>query len=117
MPLDIDNDLHNAPDWQPFVKSRVLFGSAYADSNISTHLLDKVWEALQRQPEADAVESDLTHSLRDPPSLAEFKHGIQMSKSSSAPGMSGLSYNMLKSLPDRATEYYHACFAQFWISD
>ena len=31
--------------------------------------------------------------------------------------MSGLSYNMLKSLPGRAVEYYHFFFVQFWISD
>ena len=31
--------------------------------------------------------------------------------------MSGLSYNMLKSLPDKAVEYYHTCFIQFWLSD
>ena len=31
--------------------------------------------------------------------------------------MSGLSYNMLKSLRERAVEYYHFYFTQFWISD
>ena len=46
MPLDFDNDLQNAPDWQPFIKSREMFGNVYADSNIPTHLLDDVWKAL-----------------------------------------------------------------------
>ena len=31
--------------------------------------------------------------------------------------MSGLSYNMLKSLSDKAVEYFHACLIQFWLSD
>ena len=51
----------------------------HSDSNISNNLRVDIWGALQRKLEADAVERDLTDVLRDPPSLAEFKHDIQMS--------------------------------------
>ena len=116
-PLDFNNEMHNFPDWQPFVVDWALLGVAYADSNIPCDLLDNRRGELKRKPEADAIERDLTDMLCDHPSLAEFKYCIQMSKSSSAPGMSGLFYNMLKSLPDHAIEYYNVCFAQFWLSD
>ena len=35
MPTDFDNEIHNAPEWQPFVESRVLFGGVDANSKFS----------------------------------------------------------------------------------
>ena len=51
MALDFDNELHNAPDWQPFAENRAHFGCVNTDSNIPPDLLVMVWEALQRKPE------------------------------------------------------------------
>ena len=59
----------------------------------------------------------VSNLLGSPLSLAEFKEGIRDAKIKSAPGIFGLSYNMLKSLPDMAVEYYYAGFVQFWLSD
>ena len=70
-----------------------------------------------KNPEAGSTESKLEVLLGSPLFLAEFKEGIRDAKTNSAPGMSGLPYNMLKSLPDKTEEYYYAGFVQFWLSD
>ena len=63
------------------------------------------------------TESKLQDLLGSTLSLAEFKESTCDAKMNSATGMSGLSYNMLKGLPDKAVEYYYAGFVQFWMSD
>ena len=59
-------------------------------------------QAVPLKPEADSTESKLQDLLGSPLSHAEFKEGICNAKTNSAAGMSGLYYNMLKRLPDRA---------------
>ena len=96
MPLDFDNVLHYALDWQPYVDDKSLFSHAYRDLNDPTWCLDIFWPAVQRKPEADNTESKLQDLLGSPPCLAEVKEGIQDAKTNSARGLSGFSYNMLK---------------------
>ena len=96
---------------------KTLYTHVYRVSNILRWCINSFWHALQGKPEAAATESELQDPLSNPPSLAEFKSGIKDAKMHSAPGMSDLSYNMPKSLPDKAIEYYHICFTQFWLSD
>ena len=86
----------------------------FVSSNIPQWCLDIIHAALQPKPQADMVRQQLDTALRDPPSLAEFKKGIQKCKTNSAPGMSGLSYNMLKSLPENAIEYVYDKLCFFW---
>ena len=113
-PKDFDNDLHSAQDWRPYVQDKASFDMLFESSNIPQWCLDIIHAALQPKPKADIVHQQLTAALRDPPTLAEFKKGIQKCKTNSAPGMSGLSYNMLKSLPENAIEYVYDKLCFFW---
>ena len=91
MPLDFNNKLHNAPDWEPYADDPALFKQAFRNSTISFWCIDIFWQAVQRKPEADSIESKLHDLLGSPLSLAEFKEGIRDAKTNSAPGMSSLS--------------------------
>ena len=95
MPLDFDNELHRASDWQKYAVDKELFIHIYRDFNIPLWSIDICWQALQRKPEVTATDSKLQKLLRHPPTLAEFKAGIKDAQTNSAPGMSDLSYNML----------------------
>ena len=116
MPLDFRTELHNAPDWAPYADDATLLNHAYRDSNIPAWCINILWQTVQWKPIADSTESNLQDQLDSPLSLAEFKEGICDTKTNSAV-MPYLSYNMLKSLPDKAMKYYYAGFTHFWLSD
>ena len=120
MPLDFVNEMHRASDWQQYAEEKEVFTHVYRDFIIPLWFIDIFCQALQLQPKAAATESKLQELLGDQPTLAGFKAGFKDAKTNSRPSisrMSGLSYNMLKSLPDIAVEYYHTCFIKFWLSD
>ena len=114
IPEDHRNPLHLATDWGPLVQNRENFLTIFQASNIPTWCLDIIFRALQEKPEAPNVRAVLTVSLETPPTLAEFKYAIQHTKTNSAPGPSGLSYNMLKSLPRDMMEWVYDKWIWFW---
>ena len=114
LPTEFDNDLHRATDWSTFINDKTKLDEVFANSNIPQWCLDIIHEALQDKPNSALVRQQLDVDLRDPPFLADFKKGIKKCKTNSAPGMSGMSYNMLKSLPETAIEYVYDKLCFFW---
>jgi len=114
IPNEHRNELHLATDWRPMIQNKDKFLSIFQSSNIPSWCLDIVYQALQEKPEALAVRNVLISSLETPPTLAEFKSAIRHTKTNSAPGPSGLSYNMLKSLPRDMVEWVHDKWVWFW---
>ena len=53
-------------------------------------------------------------SLAEPPSIEEFYKGIRNTKTNSAPGPSGLSYNMLKSMHRPMVEQIYEWLVMLW---
>jgi len=115
VPPECNTPFHLAKDWEPFVRDIDLFLESFKDSNIPERLLRIVHQALQPKPNAKAVHDELLRDLDCPPSLEEFKHGIRAAKTNSAPGPSGLSYNMAKAWPDTMVEYIYEKMSHFWI--
>ena len=115
--LAVSNKLHNARDWEPYLDDQTRLNHLFWDSNTPQWCVDIIWQAARRKPEAQFTKSQLYDLLGSPMSLGKFNEGIKEAKSNSAPGMSGLSYNMLKSLQDKIVDYYNAGFAQFWLSN
>ena len=98
-----------------FSKDIELFLESFKDSNIPVHHLRIIHQALQPKPNASTVHDELLRDLECPPSLEEFKQGIKAAKTNSAPGPSGLSYNMAKAWPDIMIEYIYENMCSFWI--
>jgi hypothetical protein len=114
LPSEHANELHLAEDWLPYIQDKHKFLNVFCDSSIPTWCLDIVHHALQEKPQAEAVRAQLMQTLLVPPTLEEFKKSIRKSKTNSAPGMSGLSYNMLKSFPRDMVEYVYRLWIHFW---
>ena len=117
LPDEHRNALHAASDWGPIVADKDRFMAIFQSSNIPQWCLDLIHCSLQYKVDAPTVCSDLNALLRDPPTLQEFLRDIRQAPTKSAPGMSGLSYRMLKHMPPSALEYFHTCFRQFWLSE
>ena len=69
------------------------FQTRYSSENIPEQTLQAVWKAFQLKVTTPQNE------LSSPPTLEEFYAPIRHLKSNSAPGISGLSYNMIKTWP------------------
>ena len=115
-PPEFDNDLHRVEDWEPIINSRERFFAIFQLSNIPTWCLEIVFTSLQKKPQASNVLEDLTLALAEPPTLEDLYKSIRCAKTNSAPGPSGLSYNMLKSMPRAMVEYIHFLLVQLWHS-
>ena len=115
IPPEFNTSFHKADDWEPFVRDRDLFMQSFQHSNIPERWLSIIHQALQPKPQAAAIHVELDRELDQPPSLEEFKKSIRKAKTNSAPGPSGLSYNMAKSWPETMVEYVHSCMSKFWI--
>jgi hypothetical protein len=70
------------PDKQDFLKH-------YEETRIPAKVLGTLWESLRRKAEPD-------EDLANTPTFEEFSKAIDHMKKDSAPGMSGLSYNMMR---------------------
>ena len=114
MPIQFDNELHTTEDWGPILADKTRFMNIYRESNIPQWCLDIIFEALQMKPQAAEVQGLLQISLAEPPSLADLYKSIRRAKTNSAPGPSGLSYNMLKSMPREMIEYIHMLLVTLW---
>jgi len=117
IPPEFDNELHRADNWEPYINNIDMFLAVYKDSKIPQWCLHLIHKALQVKPGADRVHEELTRTLADPPTLAEFKHGISKAKTNSAPGMSGLTNNMVKSWPEAMVQYIYNLLCWFWKKD
>ncbi|OXE35816.1 MAG: hypothetical protein CGW95_11575, partial [Phenylobacterium zucineum] len=75
------------------------------------------WTAFTDIPHVQQVQENLADILLEPPSLHDFMAAIKGHKGSTAPGATGLTYNMLKAWPDDTiTSAYH-CLALLWRSN
>jgi len=116
IPPECRTPFHTAEDWQPYVDDVNLFLNAFQDSNIPTHYLHIIHQALQPIPQAAVIHDEIERLLEHPPTLEEFKKGIRKTKANSAPGPSGLTNNMTKSWPESMVSYVHSCLSKFWTS-
>ena len=114
LPDQFDNELHRTLDWEPIVKDRTRFMKIHATSNIPQWCLDIIYESLQIKAGADVVHNSLAMILEPPPSVEDLYASIRRTKTNSAPGPSGLSYNMLKSFPREMVEYVHSLIVHYW---
>jgi hypothetical protein len=59
----------------------------------------------------------MTHELGTPPSFDEVKNAIASMKYEKAPGLSGLTTDMIKNLPQKALQLYTDLIKKFWNDD
>ena len=114
MPEDYVSTLHTVPDWRPHLQSYERFIAQFPNTQVPSHLSAKIYNALQDVPQAAAIREQLTQELAAAPTIEEFTERISQLKRNSSPGMSGLSYNMLRKAPKVVIQEMHKCLAQFW---
>jgi hypothetical protein len=87
-----------------------------AEMSIPSHVSDKVWAGFtkRRLPPVAATEGRDLSLMR--PTLDEFKAYIKTLNPTSAGGMSGLTYLMVKLWPAQIIEHAYKCLDETWAS-
>jgi hypothetical protein len=114
MPAEYASTLHTIADWRPHLQTFPQFIAQFPNTRVPEHLARKIYDALQDIPQANAIRQDLSAELLHAPSYDEFLDRISRLKRNSSPGMSGLSYNMLRKAPTCVIREMHTCLVQFW---
>ena len=100
------------PDWPSLLTNRPAFQALADSKGIPGHLTHCLWEAFTAPLQLTALQQDLRQALLSPPTLGEFQAAIHHHKGSTAPGATGLTYNMVKGWPAPVTERVHGLLTQ-----
>ena len=106
--------LHTDSDWQASMSSLATFQAAVGHTGVPDWASAVVYDAMTNVPDRDATEAEMAALFASPPSYSDFCRAITRSKKGSAPGMSGLSYNMIKSWPEGCKQAAYDCLSRQW---
>jgi hypothetical protein len=110
-PSHLEDGIEGAgADWRTMEEPLEEFQQRYRRHNIPADVLEILWRSLQRKTEKVYTEMEIC------PTIEELRSTIAHLPKDSAPGISGMSYNMLKVLPDRVVGALYKAMADIWQS-
>eukprot|EP01032_Pedospumella_encystans_P017983 gene17983-20484_t len=107
---------HPNVDWHRALTDQTYFNSVNSHHNIPQHLLDLIWKGMQAVPNKQSLDTEMTHSFEQPPTLDEFHNAIKHISSNTAPGMSNLTNNEIKSWPDATKLIAYDALSKLWAT-
>jgi hypothetical protein len=87
--------LHTHDDWHSALTSLEIFQQTIAHTNTQSWASAIIYDAMTNNPDRDDTAAELDLLLATPPSYADFTYAIKHLHNGSAPGISGLSFNMV----------------------
>ena len=106
-------------DWRTILTDKDSFFKHANARAVPEDLTNVIWQALQAPtltPAYSNVKAKLSRELAESPTLDEFISAIHQSPSGSAAGITGVSYNMLKTAPDDVIKEIHRLLVKLWTS-
>ena len=113
-PSTNNSTLHTAEDWQTPLASLQAFQDSVRHTGVPEWTTVLLYDAITNIPDRDATEAEMAGLFAEPPSYSAFCRAITNAKKGSAPGVSGLSYNMIKSWPDQCKQVAYDCLVRQW---
>ena len=83
-------------------------------TGVPDELRQLIHRAIRRVPRGAKIESELKKAFVELPNLDEFTEAIKKAKVNSSVGVNGVSYNMLKTLPEEPIANLHYCLTRIW---
>ena len=106
--------MHTEEDWKTSLSSLEKFQTDVAHAGEPTWASEVIYDAITNMPDRAETEAELTVLFASPPSYEDFCKAITHGKNESAPGMSGLSYNMIKAWPASCKQAAYDCLERQW---
>ena len=117
-PKDVQSGIHsNTEDWRTIFSDKVKFFAHARSRAVPDELTAIIWEAVRQpmeDPRARELSDRLAEELRAPPTFEEFHSSIKYASAGSAAGLTGASYNMLKSSPEHVLRDIYGVLAKLW---
>ena len=107
-----EDQLHTG-QWEEALRSFPAFYATVEHTGVPEDLCHLIYEAIRRSP-GDAISTHLAELFTTTPSFDEFTAHVRKLRNNSAPGMSGCSYNMIKSWPEPVLRAAYDSVAIFW---
>ena len=106
-------------DWKTVFSDREAFFEHGRRRAVPEELTSLVWEAIQ-QPSTETgfgpLKEQLEEQLRHAPTFDEFCESIKMASVGSAAGLTGASYNMLKTAPEHVLRDIYDILSRLWTT-
>ena len=90
------------------------FHSSVAHTGVPEDLCHLIYCAILHNPGRSEAHTNLVAAFSTAPSFEEFASKVRSLRNNSAPGMSGCSYNMIKSWPEPTLRAAYDCIVAFW---
>jgi hypothetical protein len=107
-------------DIEKFMTNREHFeeqlNKSKSTSNIPEDMRTLIWKALQPTEQMKNVKTELAAIFATNPTYEEFTQAITYSPNGTAPGMSDITYNMLKAWPENAKRKAYEALTTLWES-
>ena len=100
--------------WRDLLDDWDGFHARYASTGIPKHLLKTLHEAISLRRGDPVVRESFRETVLRTPTLEEFSKSIKQRPANSAPGVSGLSNNMIKLWPPEVLERAYAALVELW---
>ena len=113
-PANNNSTLHTADDWQTPLASLEAFQDSVRHTGVPEWTTVLLYDAITNIPDRDATEAEMAALFAEPPPYSAFCRAISSAKNGSAPGVSGLSYNMIKSWPEQCKQAAYDCLVRQW---
>ena len=108
--------LHTNPDWKAYLADLPSFQASVCHTGVPPWASALIYDAITNMPQREATETELSALFASPPTYSDFSRTIRNLKNNSAPGMSGLSYNMIKAWPDSCKQMAYECLSRQWTA-
>jgi hypothetical protein len=103
--------------WTTLLHDREAFISHGHSLHIPLPLIEKLWKGLQRpllHPNYLALKTELSTALAQPPTFNQFFNSIRRHSGLSSPGITNVTYNMLRYAPDLYLRRIYDLLSALW---
>lgn len=101
-------------DWDAVLHSETAFHTHAKQRGVPTHLTALIWTALSKTPPPSPALLRFQSDVMRTPTYDEWIQEVQHTSTGSAGGMSGLTYDIIKLLPDETKRDMYNALVELW---
>ena len=101
-------------DHSRFLSDKYYFLQQTAQHHIPQDIIEHVWAGVQAVPNQGPLQQDMEAIFAEPITLADFQEAVRLASTNTAPSPSGLSFNMIKSLPEDVLAVLFSAVNNLW---
>ena len=110
----VGKGVHDEESWREGYDDLETFIKQQAHTGVPRHVLVPLWQGMTELPAVQAAKLEISEAILRTPSLDDFLREVKALKKRSAPGFTGLDYNMIKQWPEELLTLVHKDLSDQW---